>query len=75
MARLLIQPFTMCSPLPSSQVRRLRVVMSISRCRASLVVHAMCGVRMALGRLAPSSQYGLVPTNQISQLAQYFFSF
>ena len=33
------------------------------------------GGRMALGRLAPSSQYGLVPTNQISQLAQYFFSF
>ena len=41
----------MCSPLPSNQVRRLRVVMSISRCRASLVVQAMCGVRMALGRL------------------------
>ena len=45
------QRFTMWSPWPSSQVRRLRVVMSISRCRASLVVQAMCGVRMALGRL------------------------
>jgi len=28
-----------------------------------------------IGQTAPSSQYGLVPTNQISQLAQYFFSF
>ena len=42
--------FTIFSPAPSSHVRRLLAVISISRCRASLVAHAMCGVSRAFGR-------------------------
>ena len=42
--------FTIFSPVPSSHVRRLLAVISISRCRASLVAHAMCGVSRAFGR-------------------------
>ena len=56
--------FTIFSPAPSSHVRRLLAVISISRCRASLVAHAMCGVSRAFGRprkgLACGS--GSVPT-------------
>ena len=45
------QGLTIFSPFPARKLRRLPVVISISRCNASLVVHAMCGVSTAPGRL------------------------
>ena len=45
------QGLTMLFPLPARKLRRLPVVMSISRCKASLVVYAICGVSTAPGRL------------------------